>query len=108
MPISFNNLSLIYTVYLPLALAVFVGLVAFFSFRHVFARKNLAVILALVLPIVASLFTFLLGTKAPVSLGVSAIVSSWHGIWVFVSLPASVILGIIFAVLAYDALEPRN
>lgn len=107
MPISFNNLSLIYTVYLPLALAAMVALVWFFSFRHFVSRKNLALMLAVILPLVATLFTFLLSTKSPVPFGVAAIVSSWHTIWIFVSLPASVILGIIFAVLAYDALDPK-
>jgi len=108
MPIAFNNPSLIYTIYLPLILAALVCLLAFFLFRHALARRNVALLLALMLPIAASLFTFLLGTKTPVSTGIAATVSSWRGIWVFVSLPASVILGIIFAVLAYDALDPKS
>jgi hypothetical protein len=108
MPISFHNLSLIYSVYLPLLLACAIGLGVFFLFRKKIKRRHLAIIITLTLPAVATLFTFFLGYKTPFYFGISAIVSSWHSLWVFVTLPASIILGIILVVLTHDSSNPKG
>lgn len=105
MPITFGNLNLVYSVYVPLAIAALVGFVIFFSARNHMQRHRLAIILMIALPLVAGIFSFLLGYKTPLGFGVSAIVPYWHTIWFFVSFPASIVLGLIFAVFAFKS-EP--
>ncbi len=105
MPITLTNLSLVYSIYLPLAIASLICWLLFLAVRRRMKRNHLALTLALTLPAVVGMLSFVLGYKAPVSVGISAIVPYWHSIWLFVSFPASIILGVIFAVFAYDGYD---
>lgn len=94
-----SSWTLLYAVYLPLSIGIFLSIAAMVTLRKEKDRERLGLIIGLIAPLVTVAFGLVVTMGANIFM-IAAIGPALKQIWFFVVLPASICLGILLAIFA--------